>query len=316
MNESESRGRGCVVVGLDRQGEPAGLLEVAADEAQRRAVELAVITVLRPNHHPGLNVQGQRRDDRRAEANALQDLHAVTRSLRSNFPRLKVTTYCLGDGEIGPNREPLLWAQLLVVGTHDRDGRQSLTAGSVSRSLISRSRCPVLVVPDRLSLPDAPWPVRSDRPPLIMVGVSRQPADAAVVRAAYAESIGRNCEVVLVTTSSPGPGEDVEMAREGARAALAEFAGQPPTETRVSVAVVDGEPVPALLRLARTATLLVIGGRTAASAGPATESVSRAVLEAMPCPVLVVPRDLSAVPPGPILGLTLAATAERRQLSV
>jgi nucleotide-binding universal stress UspA family protein len=297
MNESESRGRGCVVVGLDSQGEPTGLLEVAADEAQRRGVELAVVTV-----------QGQRRDDRRAEAVALQNVHAVTRSLRTRSPKLTVTTYCLGDGEIGPNREPLLWAQLLVVGTHDRAGRQSLTAGSVSRSLINRSRCPVLVVPDR--------PIRSDRPALIMVGVGRQPADAAVVRAAYAESIGRDCEVVLVTTSLPGPGEEVEKARERARAALAEFVGRPPADTRVSVTVVDGEPVPALLRLARTATLLVIGGRTAAPAGPVTESVSRAVLEAMPCPVLVVPRDLSAVPPGPILGLTLATTAERRQLSV
>ena len=290
MNERESRGRGCVVVGLDSHGEPAGGLLAAADEAERRAADLAVVTVLRPNRDPGLNIQGLRRDELLAEALTLQNLHAVTASLHSSHPGLSVTTYCLIEDDVQPTREPLLGAELLVLGTQDRYGRQALVLGSVSRLLLTSSNCPVLVVPDS----PAARLGRPDEPPLIVVGVSEHPADAAVVRAAYAESIGRDCEVLLVHAYSARAGETPELARERAHSVLAEFVGQAPAETRVSVAVVDDEAVPSLLRLAKDATVLVLGGRTGALSGLVRGSVSRALMEAVPCPVLAVPRNVTS----------------------
>lgn len=74
-------------------------------------------------------------------------------------------------------------------------------------------------------------------------------------------------------------------------------------------------PAAALLRLAADATLLVIGGRTGAPSGLVTGSVSDAVLEAVPCPVLAVPRDLAQTRPGPLTGLRLSEVDEREPAS-
>lgn len=301
MSVPENQGRGCVVVGLDEHGQPTRPLVAAADEAHRRGTELAVVTVVRPKLDPGLNVFGLQREQRLAQATALQSLHAVATSLRSTHPRLSVATYCLGEGEVGPNREPLLWAELLVVGTQDRYGRQALCLGSVSWLLLNSSRCPVLVVPDRPPTP----PGRLDQPPLILAGVSEHPSDAAVVQAAYAAAAGRNCEVALLHSYSLRGTETPEQGLERAHKVLDAYVADAPEGLRVSVALSQEAPATALLRLATDATLLVIGGRTGALSGLVRDSVSHAVLETVPCPVLAVPRHLAQSRPGPLTGLHL-----------
>jgi nucleotide-binding universal stress UspA family protein len=306
MNTPQNQGRGCVVVGLDEHGHPASTLTAAADEAQRRGAELAVVTVVRANRNPALNPFGLQREQHLAEAIALQGLHEVATSVRASHPRLSVTTYCLKENEVGPNREPLLWAELLVIGTQDRYGRQSLVLGSVSWLLLTSGRCPVLVIPDR-----RPQPSGFGEPAAILVGVSEHPADAAVVRAAYAASTRRDCQVVLLHTYSLRTGETPEQGRERARKVLAGFAAQAPTGTRVTALVLNDEPAAALLRLAADAELLVIGGRTGALSGLVRGSVSHAVLEAVPCPVLAIPRHLAQGRPGPLTGLTLDTTDRR-----
>jgi nucleotide-binding universal stress UspA family protein len=304
MSASENQGRGCVVVGLDEHGHPAGSLMAAADEAERRGTELAIVTVVRPKLDPGLNTFGLQREDRLAQATALQGLHAAAVSVQASHPGVVVSTYCLGEGEIGPNREPLLWAELLVVGTQDRYGRQALCLGSVSWMLLNSSRCPVLVVPDHPARRQA----RTDHLPLIAVGVSEHPADAAVVRAAYEAASGRACEVVLLHSYSLRADETPEQGRERVRNLLDGYVAQAPDGVRVSEALSQEEPAAALLRLTADATLLVIGGRTGALSGLVRGSVSHALLEAVPCPVLAVPRHLVQTRPGPLTGLTVDET--------
>jgi nucleotide-binding universal stress UspA family protein len=302
MSTPENQGRGCVIVGLDEHGHPAGTLLAAADEAQRRGTELAVITVVRPNRDPGLNPFGLHREQHLAEATALQGLHEAAAVVRARHPGLSVTTYCLNEHEVGPNREPLLWAELLVIGTRDRYDRQALVLGSVSWLLLNNARCPVLVVPDRHPQH------RGTEPPPILVGVSEHPADAAVVRAAYAASTGHACEVILLHAYSSRHGETPEQARNRAQTVLNRYLEQAPAGTRVSVAVVEDEPTAALLRLAADAQLLVIGGRTGALSGLIQGSVSHAVLETVPCSVLAVPRHLAESRPGPLTGFTVATS--------
>jgi nucleotide-binding universal stress UspA family protein len=309
MKAPENQGRQCVVVGLDEYGHQAGTLLAAADEAERRGTELAVVTVVRPNRDPGLNLLGLSRDQHLAEAVALQGLHEAAASLRSSHPQLSVTTYCLSENEVGPNREPLLWAELLVIGTEDRYGRQALVLGSVSSLLLRSARCPVLIVPDR-----RPRPFGSEGP-AILVGVSEHPSDAAVVSAAYAASTGRAGEVVLLHTYSLRTGETPVQGRERARNVVTPYLEHAPAGTRVSVAVFEDEPAAALLRLAAGAELLVIGGRTGALSGLIRGSVSLALLEAVPCPVLAVPRHLAENRPGPLTGLTLDPIDDRHASS-
>jgi nucleotide-binding universal stress UspA family protein len=298
MRTPENHGRGKVVVGLDEHGHPAGTLLAAADEAQRRGVELALVTIVRPKRDPGLNVFGVRRDQRLAAASALHGLHEAAMSVRSSHPRLSVTTYCLEESDLEKNRELLPRAELLVIGTRDRYGRQALVLGSLSRLLLGSARCPVLIVPD------SPPVQRGSGEPAILVGVSEHPADAAVVRAAYAASAGRPGEIVLLHTYSLRNGETPQQGRERARKVLSGYLEQAPAGTRVSVALIEDEPAAALLRGAAEAQLLVIGGRTGALSGLVRGSVSHAVLESVPCPVLAVPRHLAESRPEPLAGIT------------
>ncbi len=309
MSTPENQGRRCVVVGLDEHGNPFGSLLAAADEAERQGTELAVVTVVRPNLDPGLNSIGLRRNQHLAEATSLQGLREAATSIRASHPRLSVITYCLNEDEVGPNREPLLWAERLVIGTRDRYGRQALVLGSVSWLLLTSARCPVLVVPDRQH------PHRGSAPPIILVGVSEHPADAAVVRAAYAAATGRAGQVVLLHTYILRAGETPEQGRERAQNVLTIFLEQAPTGLHVSTAVIEDEPTAALLRLATEAELLVIGGRTGALSGLVRGSVSHAVLETVPCPVLAIPRHLAESRLGPLTGLTVHATDDHEPIS-
>jgi nucleotide-binding universal stress UspA family protein len=304
MSTPENPGRRCIVVGLDEHGQPTASLTYAAHEAHRRGSELAIVTVLRPKPDPSLNPFGLQREEARAQAGALQGLHAAAAMLQASHPQLNVSTYCLGEGEVGPNREPLLWAELLVIGTEDRYGRQSLRLGSVSRLLLHNSRCPVLVVPDR---PAARPHHRPDARTLIVAGVSEHPADAAVVHAAYAAGTGSNCEIVLLHSYSPRDQEAPEHARERAKHLFTDYLTHAPAGTPVSIALSQEKPATALLGLAREASLLVIGGRTGALSGLVTGSVSHAILETVPCPVLAIPRHLAQSRPGPLSGLHVDA---------
>lgn len=299
----ETLNRGYVVVGFDGWLHPTETLGVAADEAVRRGVGLAVVTVLRHRLDPNLSIHAVRREQQRAQATALQELHAAAVSLHPNHPDLPVTTYCLGESEVAPDRDPLNSAELLVLGTHGRHGRQALSLESVSRLLLTSSRCPILVVPDgRPGIPILDEP----RLPLILVGVSAHPTDSAVVRAAYGEAAGRGGEVRLVHAYSQRPTETAEQARDRARSVVSPYLEQAPEGLPVSESVTEDDPATALIRLSDEATLLVIGGRTGSLSGLVRGSVSREILEAVPCPVLAIPRNITAGPPGPLTGIALA----------
>lgn len=308
MSERETHGRGYVVVGLDSHGQRADLLTVAADEAERRGADLAIVTVLRPHLDAAPSILVVHHEQRQAEALALQDLHEAAASLHPSHPQLSVTTYCLGAGEIGPSREPLLWAELLVIGTQSHLGGQALPHESVSRLLLTSSRCPLLIVPD--STHPVPTVGSGDAPP-ILVGVSEHPTDDVVVRAAFAESVRHGCEVLLLHAYSLRPGETPERAADRARAVLAGFAAQAPAGTHVSMVITDDEPAAALFRRARHVAMLVIGGRTGPPADPMRGSVSRAVLKAVPCPILAVPRNLAEERPSSLAGITVVRGDDR-----
>jgi nucleotide-binding universal stress UspA family protein len=291
MNERDSLDDGCVVIGFESMTRQAAALSVAADEAQRRNLGLSIVTLLQPRPNPDLDILGWQREQHHVQADALQGLHEAAVSVRHRHPQTVVTTYCLTEDEVEPDCEPVSFAELLVVGTHGRHGRRGLSLESVSRLLLQASHCPVLVVPETVTPPPAEGPFGPR--PVVVVGLSEHPSDRRMVQAAYDESAGRGSEVLLLHAYSRRDSETSAQAEERARALVNAVATKAPSGVRVSAVVTESDPAPALVGLASTASLLVIGGRPGALSGLVRGSVSRAVLEAASCPVLAVPRNLT-----------------------
>jgi nucleotide-binding universal stress UspA family protein len=174
-------------------------------------------------------------------------------------------------------------AAMLVVGAS--------THGGVVQSLLHGAPCPVLVVPQDARLE------------LERVGVAydAQPySDPALAAAGRLAAMMRARLVVLTALDArhglPGP-DAVDALKPELANWLEVVAGIPDPAERVEVRLLAGEPAPALAEAARELVdVLVTGSRRFGSVrGVLPGSVSRALAERAPCPVLVVPHE----PTGP-----------------
>ena len=200
------------------------------------------------------------------------------------------TTHCLKEDEVQHTRVPLSFADLLVVGARGRYGRVALGLESVSRVLLKAARCPVLLVSEDLT-------AAYDRPgrPVVLAGIGDHASDSAVVKAAWAESRLRDGDVWLLHAYSHAPRE--EPARDMRRAAdvvagAIDAAGVWQVGP-MSVLLIQDTPSGALSRYCGEASLVVLGSRPGSLSGLVMNSVTQAVMFSAPCPVLVIPNDLS-----------------------
>ncbi len=200
-------------------------------------------------------------------------------------------------------------ADLVVMGTHRRQGFGERLLGSVAAETLRRSAVPVLVVPERATQ-TAPGP---GRPVVVAVDFSEHSAAAVRQGRAFAEAFTAPVVLAHVRDAAPDtlagairhrPAEGT-LSREAAHAALtrlAQEAGEagdadgPFTHTQH---VVPGLPKGGLTDLAERlgAGLLVMGthGRTGwdrARLG----SVAEWTVRRAPCPVLVVPTAAAVAP--------------------
>ncbi|PAP75928.1 universal stress protein [Rubrivirga marina] len=190
-------------------------------------------------------------------------------------------------------------ADLVVLGTHGRQGIGHLLLGSVAEEVLRRSTVPVLVVPDRAARtapgPDAPILVGADfsahtaealAHALRVAGAYSAPIALAHVRDAPADT--------LVDPHARGPMSPPTglSSREEAHEALRDLIDAHGLGDRVERHVIPGRPAEELAALARRthAGLLVVGthgrrGWDRLRLGSVAEGVARHA----ECPVLVVP---------------------------
>lgn len=292
--------RAPVLVGSSGSWRSGAVLDVAAAEASRRGAGLAVVGAVPPVPDAGGSLTEMLVDERRAGELVTRRLSEAVARLQARYPGLRLTTHTLADPESGAPGEQdgaLPEASLLVLGARGANGEPVFALGTLGRRLLKGTTCPVLVVPE-----DGPDPgVRETRrPAAVTVGIDDGPLAAEVLTQATAEATLLGTHVVAVHAYSPLPGEGEPAARARARrsvAATLRRAGGPadrPVLGGVSVSTVltQDPAVDALLRHGEHASMLVVGSRgPAALAGLSLDSVSRAVLDAPPCPVLlVVPR--------------------------
>jgi nucleotide-binding universal stress UspA family protein len=153
----------------------------------------------------------------------------------------------------------------------------------------------VLIGRDLSSLDE---PVHGAEPPVVLVGLDAGKDCARVLRVAADEAAVRGARLVAVHALNTAPAHTkVALAVGWRRVHDAMRSAGLPVGVPSRLVITRDDPVTALLLRARPQDLLVVGTRGGGRlAGLVQGSVSRAVLDSMPCDVLVVPQPRPGQP--------------------
>lgn len=288
----EEAGGAAVVAGVDGSGSATEAVRWAAREAGRRGAPLRLVGVLdwsafRPMAGLADLEHGDRERLREHVAQFLRDAAAEAHDSAPEVPVSHVVRTgsvpeaLLAEAETG---------QLLVVGSRGRGGFAGLVAGSTSRAVCALATCPVVVVRGE--------GVHDGR---VVAAYDGSPAAAAVLAFAADAAVSRGATLHVVRawthdTAEPWvmdlvPWDKVEAEVEAElEKAVAPWRDRRP-ELRLETELVHAHPIPALVKVARGARLVVVGSRgRRALAGLLLGSVSQSVLHRVECPVAVLPR--------------------------
>ncbi|WP_030914262.1 universal stress protein [Streptosporangium amethystogenes] len=209
---------------------------------------------------------------------------------REEDSRVKVESSLLPGDPRGVLIKAAQDADLLVVGSHGRDGFSGMLLGSVALGVAGHAVCPVAVI--------RRMPARSGGE--VVVGVDGSVAGVSAIEFAFAEASLRGADLRAVHawnqpvvgggTFAPAPAEETA---EGERRLLAEaLAGwsERYPDVRVTEQVEQGHPVDVLKNASAQADLLVVGSRGRGDlAGLLLGSVSHSLLQHAVCPLVVTP---------------------------
>ena len=249
-------------------------LEQASREADLRGVGLVVVTVrTMPFVEPTGYAAWTRAENDAADYASNVNL-AAQRRVRDARPGLHV------EGAVVSSVDDLVPvaanAGLLVLGRHGAGGQGVFRMGTTSGDLVKAFPCPVLVCRDERSFPpraSAP----SSRHPEVVAAVHVTPEIPTVLRYAVREATTRGMPLCVFSAGRPQSNSVVGD----------ELAAEKSVPWRVVWTSGDAE---GLLCYADPDDLLVLGNRGHERlAGHVTGSWARAVLDRMPCDVMLVP---------------------------
>ena len=195
-------------------------------------------------------------------------------------------------------------ARMLVLGSSGEGAWSGMVAGAVATTLLNRTACPIAVI--RGTAPQVPPP----RGGPVVVGVDGSSAGAAALALAadLAAALGSRLVAVHAWTDivveSDGSGrrsheDEPVLAARAATLLDAELAQIALTHPGLPVerSVVADTPLRALLAAADGARLLVVGHRgNVTGPGRRIGSTSLALVEFVPCPVVVTGHEAGVVP--------------------
>jgi len=285
MSETTSRRR--VVAGVDSSDNAARAAAWAAREAADRGLSLHLAHAM--NFPAPADMITEIGYVEAAEKQALGLLGPMARELGERHPALTVTT------EICEKSAPEMLvalsrgAELVVTGTRGHGGFAGLLLGSVSLKTAAHAHCPAVVVRGQR---------RDDAFDGIVLGVEPHEAEAPIAFAFQsAATLETSLHIVRAWWPAPSYGgfafddtaaSEQREAEEVAR--LIKGAQEQYPDVQVTTEVVRDNAVPALIKAARDARLLVIGAhrrRSPLSVGAGY--VVQGLLSHSPTPVAVVP---------------------------
>jgi nucleotide-binding universal stress UspA family protein len=278
-----------VVVGVDGSRRNRAAIEWAADEAALSGRPLSLLLVL---DDPALPVPMQRQDTMQG----WRLLNKLATELAGRYPDALIRKeMAVGADDVSLLARSEAQASL-VVGRRGMGTFARLLVGSVSLSVASHSRVPVIVVPDA-------WSREEHASDPVVVGIDHQDVQQEVVRFAFVEARRRGVPLVAAYGQEvPAPTSwqssdelmayDAEACRESQAAlerAVApyrrEFAG-----VEVRLAHRRGHPLSVLLDEVGPTQLVVLGRHSARRRGGFPfGSVARGVLYYAGAPVAIVP---------------------------
>lgn len=288
----EGRRSDLVVVGIDGSGCALHAARWAAVEAVRRQGALRLIHAysLAPAGYPGYNpypaiLLTQLRDEG-------ADLLAGTAdALRRDYPALEISIQLVHGEKATVLRHSSGDAALLVVGAHEQN-RVALTPNSVPGDIAGVNPVPVAVIRGGDEHPDGP----------VVVGVDGSPASEAAIAFAFeAAALRGACLVAVHAWTDPAlvdpvplysaavfdPQPIADHKRIQLTERLACWADKYPDVTVQRVLAHD-RPIPALLKYAGTAQLIVVGTRGRGRlASVLLGSTSRALINRADCPIVL-----------------------------
>lgn len=284
----ERDGEGAVVVGCDGSWWSQRAVEAAAVEAAAHGWKLVLLAVAHDRPGQSTRLQDFAIEATVASASAAAAARRAAKLIATRAADQPVQIVVAADPEDPQVRALAGSARLLVLGRYGAHGQGSLSLGSVSSELAKVLACPLLVVADR------PGPGASVYKPVggnVILGLGAGPDCADAVAVAMREATVRRARLVAVHAlpSRHGGATELRTAWARCRSALASARRRAPSVIARLVLVRD-DPVAALAARAGAGDLIVVGTKGGGRlAGLIRGSTSRALLDAMPCDVLVVP---------------------------
>jgi nucleotide-binding universal stress UspA family protein len=279
-----------VIVGVDGTRCSDAALDWAVLEAARRGAPLEVLHASTHVELVGAPAFGAPAFEAKVDGPLLR--RCVERA-GELAPSLVVTTTTVRADPARALTEAGADAALVVVGCHGRGWLGRLLVGSVSHQVVRHPRAPVVVVREDTVMTAGP----------VVVGVDGSPAsDAAVaLAAAAAAERGEGLRVVHAWQAAPATGfdalpvsQEVVDAQEAAARSVLAHAGDVALAAapglRVERVLAAASPSVLLAQESDGASLVVVGAHGhAGMSGQVVGSVTRACLDAVRCPVVVVP---------------------------
>lgn len=285
-----------VVVGVDGSAASRGAVAYAAHNAAARGLPLTVVStysIPAALFAEGMVPPQSVYDELEKEARPVVD-EAVATAERV-APGVRATGHVVEGNPAQVLIELSRDAKIIVLGSRGLGGIKGMVLGSVSAAVASHAHCPVVVTREDTAEIDRTGPV--------VVGVDGSEISAKATEWAFAEASARGTSLVALHTwmdpqvQAAAAGialtdEDWRQLEQEQLETLSErVAGFSATypDVRVEKIVTRDRAVRALVEQGEKAQLVVVGSHGRGGfAGMVLGSTSRALLQAAPCPVMVV----------------------------
>jgi nucleotide-binding universal stress UspA family protein len=212
--------------------------------------------------------------DHRVDDLQEQRLSRVVHHLQSEHPSLVVDVAAPGGDPRHALIETAQSADLLVLAASTDQTAEAVLLGSLARTAMRRSPCPVVIVRGSRT-----GPVRH-----IVVGVDGSSAAATALDWACEEASLHRADLLVIHSRI----DDISRAEAGCVLDLAVNECRERTGVTVRGVLAEGSPVPALIEASRAADIVAIGSRGRSGFKTAVfGSVALSVAESADCPVAV-----------------------------